>query len=61
MKSCDRGRNLVSHVSCKYCQALVQVRVQALVPTDPQKKKKEGFGPWADTKIARATTTTPPT
>ena len=37
-----------------FCQALVQV--QAPVPTDtklnksPQKRKKEGFGPWADTK-----------
>ena len=44
------------------CQALVQVRVQALVQTGPQsrikvtqKKKKEGFGPWTDPKITWAT------
>ena len=46
-----------------FCQALVQV--QAPVPTDtklnksPQKRKKEGFGPWADTKTTWATTTPP--
>ena len=37
-----------------YCQALVQVRVLAPVPSRikvPQKRKKEGFGPRADTKI----------
>ena len=44
------------------CQAMVQVQVQALVPTDPpsgikvpQKREKEGFGPGADTKTTWAT------
>ena len=35
-----------------YCQALVQVRAQAPVPTDHQVE----FGPWADTIFTRATT-----
>ena len=41
----DKATVLIRH----FCQALVQVQV-------PKKRKKEGFGPRADTKITWATT-----